>query len=69
MSSYRYCGLVFSLLAVTALLVGACGGGNVSQGDVPGWFLNPPDDDDKIYGTGASEPMPSVQSCRLSLST
>ena len=60
MSSFRYCGVVLSLLAVTALIIGACGG-NVSKGDVPNWFLNPPKDDDKIYGTGASEPMQSVQ--------
>ncbi|MDP2983874.1 MAG: LPP20 family lipoprotein, partial [Candidatus Latescibacter sp.] len=33
----------------------ACGPKNISKGDVPDWYLNPPQAKDKIYGTGASE--------------
>ena len=61
MKGFRYCGYVLSMLAVVALIIGACGGGNVSRGDIPKWYLNPPKDDDVIYGVGASEKMPSVQ--------
>lgn len=37
------------MMVIVSLFIGACGGGR------PGWYLNPPDDDDRIYGTGASE--------------
>ena len=50
MKGFRYCGYVLSMLAVVALIIGACGG-SVSKGDVPKWYLNPPKDDDKIYGS------------------
>lgn len=61
MKGFRYCGYVLSMFAVVALIIGACGGGNVSRGDIPKWYLNPPKDDDIIYGVGASTKMQSIQ--------
>ncbi|MFC1607854.1 LPP20 family lipoprotein [Candidatus Latescibacterota bacterium] len=47
------------LVLVAVYLVGGCGG--VDKGDVPKWYLNPPSDDAKLYGTGASEKMQSIE--------
>jgi hypothetical protein len=52
---------VLVALSAAALLLSACGSGNVSKGDVPDWFLNPPKAKDKIYGVGASEQTASIQ--------
>ena len=50
------------LMAVLAAgMITACGGGNVSERGVPDWFLNPPESDTKVYGTGASEKTSSIQ--------
>ncbi|MHB9030298.1 MAG: LPP20 family lipoprotein [Candidatus Latescibacterota bacterium] len=56
-------GIAMALVALcaAALLVSACGSGNVSKGDVPDWFLNPPKAKDKLYGVGASEKAASIQ--------
>ncbi len=52
---------VVSVIICAAFLFGACGAKDVSEGMVPKWYLNPPDDEDKIYGTGASTKMQFVQ--------
>ena len=48
------------MIVLVAILVGACGG-KVSKGMAPKWYLNPPESKDKIYGTGASEQMSSIE--------
>lgn len=56
-------GLATVLMAVAAavLAFGACGPKTVSKGEAPDWYLNPPKAKDKIYGTGASERMASIE--------
>ena len=56
----RGCATVLMMAAAAALVFGACGSKQVSKGEVPDWYLNPPKAKDKIYGTGASEKMASV---------
>ena len=50
----------FALVLIIGMLVSACGS-KVSEGMAPDWFLNPPDSEDTIYGTGASPQMTSIQ--------
>lgn len=59
-------GIVTALVMgfAVSLLIGACGSKGVSKGDVPGWYLNPPQSADKIYGVGASEVMASIDLAR-----
>jgi hypothetical protein len=48
----------FSMLAVAivvSLLFSAC------AGNMPGWYMNPPKSDEKIYGVGVSEKTESIQ--------
>ena len=52
---------VCTAVVLVVLMIGACGPKNVSEGMVPDWFLNPPESQDKIYGTGASEQTSSIQ--------
>jgi hypothetical protein len=52
---------VLMMTAAVALVFSACGPKTVSRGDAPDWYLNPPTAKDKIYGTGASDPMASVE--------
>lgn len=61
MNGMRKIGMIAAVALLTALVIGACGGKNISKGDVPDWYLNPPSDKDKIFGTGASQPMQSVE--------
>ena len=60
MNRIRQCSVILAVLVAMVLLIGACGG-KVSKGDAPKWYLNPPDDKDKIYGTGASEKTQSLE--------
>jgi hypothetical protein len=43
------------------LLVCGCGAKTVSKGDAPCWYLNPPESDKIIYGTGSSEKTQSLE--------
>jgi hypothetical protein len=54
--------IISILILGTAVAFGlnACGSKNVSKGEIPGWYLNPPQAKDKIYGTGEFE-SPSLQ--------
>ena len=61
MNRVRQCSIVVAVLVTVAFMIGACGGGNVSKGDAPDWYLNPPKDKEKIYGTGASQKMQSME--------
>jgi hypothetical protein len=42
-------GIVVAIMVITAIAF-SCAASR------PGWYLNPPEDDDTFYGTGASEP-------------
>ncbi|MFA6471796.1 MAG: LPP20 family lipoprotein [Candidatus Latescibacterota bacterium] len=46
---------------VIAFVLSACGPKNISKGDAPDWYLNPPKSKDKIYGAGASEKSGSLE--------
>ena len=46
---------ICTAVMLVALVIGAGCSKNVSKGDVPNWYLNPPTSDDVIYGTGASD--------------
>jgi hypothetical protein len=52
---------ILLMIAAATLVFGACGPKTVSKSDAPDWYLNPPTAKDKIYGTGASEQMASVE--------
>ncbi len=54
------CGIMIVAFGV-AMVFSACGSKNISGGSVPGWYLNPPDSKDIIYGTGASEKTASIE--------
>lgn len=56
-------GVVSALIMgfAVSLLVGACGSKGVSKGEVPDWFLTPPQSKEKIYGVGGSEQMASIE--------
>ena len=55
----RY-GVVLAVLFAVVFFMNACGG-NVSKGDAPSWYLNLPQDKDKIFGAGASEKTASME--------
>ena len=60
MNRVRQCSIVVAVLVTVAFMIDACSVGNVSKGDAPDWYLNPPKSKDIIYGTGASEKMSSI---------
>ena len=54
--------IVFSLFIVSVLgFFAGCGSKNISKGEIPNWYLNPPESKEKIYGTGASEKTQSIE--------
>jgi len=61
MSNVRQWSFVVAILVTAAFLFGACGGGNVSRGEAPDWYLNPPKSKNVLYGTGASQKMQSLE--------
>ncbi len=52
---------VVTIAFVLSSVLAGCGAKTVSKGDAPDWYLNPPQAKDKIYGTGASEQMASIE--------
>jgi len=57
---------IFSLIFIIGVISFSfgCGAKNISKGDIPGWYLNPPESKEKIYGTGASEKTQSIELAR-----
>jgi hypothetical protein len=52
---------IVTIAFVLSAVLAGCGAKTVSKGDAPAWYLNPPQAKDKIYGTGASEQMASIE--------
>jgi len=50
-----------SVALAVAVLIGACGAKNIKGNMAPDWYLNPPQNGNKIYGTGASEKTQSLE--------
>ncbi len=53
--------MVMTIAFVLSAVLAGCGAKTVSKGDAPDWYLNPPQAKDKLYGTGASEQMASIE--------
>ncbi len=48
--------LAFAVSAAFVVCVGGCGGSKeISKGNAPEWFLNPPKAADKLYGIGSAQ--------------